>query len=85
MTYSRLFTYVLGGYFIFFCIFVLQNVLIMKKQTQTLTFRENKKNTGLIDGLKMLSKAQNRRLNDYLNIILSEHIKQQIKPLKNGN
>tara|TARA_R100000734_G_C3311518_1_gene102418 strand:- start:520 stop:693 length:174 start_codon:yes stop_codon:yes gene_type:complete len=57
----------------------------MKKQTQTLTFRENKKNTGLIDGLKMLSKAQNRRLNDYLNIILSEHIKQQIKPLKNGN
>jgi len=57
----------------------------MKKQTQTLTFRENKKNTGLIDGLKLLSKAQNRRLNDYLNIILSEHIKQQIKPLKNGN
>tara|TARA_Y100000817_G_scaffold244221_2_gene196192 strand:- start:220 stop:456 length:237 start_codon:yes stop_codon:yes gene_type:complete len=75
-----------GGYFsLFLYICITKCTNKMKKETQTLTFRENKKNTGLIDGLKMLSKAQNRRLNDYLNIILSEHIKQQIKPLKNGN
>jgi len=57
----------------------------MKKETKSISFRENKQNAGLVDELKTLSKAQNRRLNDYLNIILSNHIKEQNKTFKNGN
>jgi len=57
----------------------------MKKGTKSISFRENKENAGLVDELKTLCKAKNRRLNDYLNIILSNHIKEQNKTFKNGN
>ncbi len=56
-----------------------------EKQKNSLTFRENKQNAGLVNNLKKLSEANNRRLNDYLNIILSNHIKEQNKTAKNGN
>ncbi len=56
-----------------------------EKQKNSLTFRENKQNAGLVNSLKKLSEANNRRLNDYLNIILSNHIKEQNKTAKNGN
>lgn len=56
-----------------------------EKQKNSLTFRENKQNAGLVNNLKKLSQANNRRLNDYLNIILSNHIKEQNKTAKNGN
>jgi len=56
-----------------------------EKLKKSLTFRENKQNAGLVNNLKKLSEANNRRLNDYLNIILSNHIKEQNKTAKNGN
>jgi hypothetical protein len=56
-----------------------------EKLKNSLTFRENKQNAGLVNNLKKLSEANNRRLNDYLNIILSNHIKEQNKTAKNGN
>lgn len=57
----------------------------MQNEKKSLTFRENKQNAGLVNNLKKLSEAKNRRLNDYLNIILSNHIKEQNKTAKNGN
>ena len=56
-----------------------------EKLKNSLTFRENKQNAGLVNNLKKLSEANNRRLNDYLNIILSNNIKEQNKTAKNGN
>lgn len=51
----------------------------MPKDKKQISFRENKKNDGLINQLKELSNINGRRLNDYLNIILSDHVKQKQK------
>jgi len=51
----------------------------MPKDNKQITFRENKKNDGLITQLRELSDINGRRLNDYLNIILSDHVKQKQK------
>jgi hypothetical protein len=51
----------------------------MPKDNKYLSFRENKKNAGLITQLKELADINGRRLNDYLNIILSDHVKQKQK------
>ena len=52
----------------------------MNKDEQHISFRANKENKNLIKSLKELASKANRKLNDYLNIILSEHVKDHIEP-----
>ena len=39
------------------------------------TFKENKESSGLVVSLRKMAQKANRRLNDYLNIVLAQHVK----------
>lgn len=39
-----------------------------------ISFRENSNNKGLIVSLRKMARKANRRLNDYLNMILANHV-----------
>ncbi len=46
----------------------------MSKEDNHISFKANKANSNLIPSLRGLAKKANRKLNDYLNIILSKHV-----------
>ncbi len=46
----------------------------MSKDEQHISFRANKENKNLVPSLRKLARKANRRLNDYLNMILAKHV-----------
>lgn len=51
----------------------------MNKEDNHISFRANKENTNLVPSLRELARKAGRRLNDYLNIVLSQHVKKESK------
>lgn len=48
----------------------------MSNNDNHISFRANKENKNLKQSLRKLANKANRKLNDYLNIILAEHVKE---------